>query len=134
MGGPKISVLASHLMQRADLSSHMARRVFCVILLAVFFVNPLTFFLPHGESPVGNHAGSMRSLSGLETSSQLPEPVRLMDSITYLLLWAMRLLVAAAVFGWMALRSFPTVAPNSKGAVQFWRYKMQAEKDVQKVC
>ncbi len=131
--GGKLSVLASHLMFRHDQTPHVSRRVLCVLLLAVFFINPLSLFLPRGDASISHQLGSVRSLSGIDMDQEIPQPRYMADSIIYLLLWALKLLIAAGVFGWMTLRSFPTVPPSSKGAVRFWRYKMQAEKDMQKV-
>ena len=75
----------------------------------------------------------MRSLSGIETASEIAGPGHVIDSIVYFFFLALRVLIATGLFGWMTLSSLPRMAPNSKETVNFWRFKKQAEKDMQKV-
>lgn len=105
-----------------------------VTLLAVFFINPLTFYGPGAVLPgpvTGHHSGSARSLSGFEVVGGADmSPV---GAVIWAGMWLLRLLVAALCFGWMTLKSMPRVMANSSNSVHFWRLRKQAEKDLQKV-
>ena len=56
-----------------------------------------------------------------------------MDTALHFLSWAVRILIAAGCFGLMSLKSMPRIMANSRDAVHFWRFRKQAESDLQKV-
>ena len=133
------SLLASHLMQgtmmgRGGRASNFSQYLLCVLLVAVFFINPLSFTGQHFVRSSDHFAGGMRSLS---TSEGMMDPMEGGDhmtaSILYYLFWVLRVLIAAGCFGYLTLKSMPRVTANSTDAVRFWRFQKQAENDLQKV-
>lgn len=102
-----------------------------VTFLAVFFINPLSFYGPGAVLPLaGQHSGSARSLSSFDMVEGSTSPI---SALMWVGVWALRLFVAALCFGWMMLKSMPKVMANSNDSVQFWRLRKQAEKDLHKV-
>lgn len=103
--------------------------------MAVFFVNPFSLSGPGSVARMmgGQHTGGAgRSLSAIEMDTA-GESNHSMNTLAFVGVWALRVLVAALCFGWMTLKSIPKVMANSQDSVQFWRLRKQAEKDVEKV-
>ena len=57
----------------------------------------------------------------------------MMDTALHFLSWGVRIVIAAGCFGLMSLKSMPRIMANSRDAVHFWRFRKQAENDLQKV-
>lgn len=113
-----------------------SRYLLVVMLAAVFFINPLSLFGTHGPALQGmvHSVSSVRTLqssSDLGVDSVQQQPV---NTLVYIGFWLLRILAGTLCFGWMTLKSMPKVMANSQDSVQFWRFKKQAEKDLQKVC
>lgn len=125
-----MSILASHLIQGTNRASNIPRFLMCVLMMSVFFINPMTFT---GRAPTYPHQGG-RTLSAIDLDSPAYEEEYAMGSFLYFLFWGLRILIAAGCFGWVTLRSMPKVRANSQDAVRFWRFRKQAENDLQKVC
>ena len=107
-----------------------------VMLVAVLFVNPLTISGPGSSFRMMSHStGSSRTLNtyGTNFETDIEEGNFSVDSFVYAGVWMLRILVAALCFGWMTLKSIPKVMANSQDAVNFWRFRKQAEEDLQKV-
>ena len=103
----------------------------CVLLVAAFFVNPLSLSGRSGR--VGDHAGGMRTLSVADSPNEIAGEDHMINSVIYGLFWVLRIVLAAGCFGWMTLWSMPKITPNSSDAVRFWRFRKQAENDLRKV-
>ena len=137
------SLLESHLIQGTLMgqgggarsrTSNFSQYLLCVLLVAVFFINPLSFtgqhMVQHGAQV---HAG-MRSLSASEEGLVVStEGGDMTGNILYYLFWVLRVVIAAGCFGYLTLKSMPRVKINSSDAVRFWRFRKQAENDLQKV-
>jgi hypothetical protein len=131
----KMSMLTSQLLQGAT-PHHPSFSQFLMVvtLVAIFFINPLSFMSPGlgGPHAVGGGAvGSMRTLNTLEAPMDVKYTA--MDTALYFGFWALRILMAAICFGWMTLKSMPKIVANSNDAVRFWRFRKQAENDLSKV-
>lgn len=131
----KMSMLTSQLLQGTTHHHHTSFSQFLMVvtLVAIFFINPLSFMSPGG---VGGplHAvggGSMRTLNTLDAPIDVKYTP--MDTALYFGFWALRILIAAICFGWMTLKSMPKIVANSSDAVRFWRFRKQAENDLSKV-
>ena len=108
-----------------------------VMLLAVFFVNPLTLS-GNGRSnalhSVPHSAGSVRTINAYETDYDDVEIRRSSaDVMVYVGVWVLRVVVTVLCFGWMSLKAIPRIIANSQDSIQFWRSKKQAEEDIEKV-
>lgn len=125
-----LSILASHLLHGTNHA--VPQYLMVVMLVAVFFVNPLTLFgvTPSLHFP-GHSAGSMRTLNAYEQIGGEDGAV-VMSSAVYWGLWIFRLMVAALCFGWATLKSVPNLS-DSQEAVSFWRLRKQADSDLQTV-
>ena len=137
----KMSLLTSQLLQGTTHHHHtsFSQFIMVVTLVAIFFVNPLSFMSPgvggplgSGPHAVGGGGGSMRTLSTLD--SPVDVKYTSMDTALYFGFWALRILIAAICFGWMTLKSMPRIVANSNDAVRFWRFRKQAENDLSKVA
>ena len=106
----------------------------CVLLVAVFFVNPL-YFTGHHPNLIGGHTGSMRTLSSIDNPAinQIADESYEMGTLVWGMLWLVRVLVAAVCFGWVTLRSLTAFGPSAPEGVKFWRFWKQAQQDLQKV-
>ena len=105
-----------------------------VMLVAVFFVNPLALSSMGGAGSlrVGPHStGYTRTLNAYD-NMEVFKPSALY-SVAYLALWALRILVSLLCFGWMTLKAVPRVVANSSESVQYWRYRNQAERNIEQV-
>ena len=131
--------LTSQLLQStAPHHSNYSQLLMVVTLVAIFFVNPLTFVSTAGRGgPLGAHhsaGGSMRTLNTLDSPVMVDDGYyHSMDMAIYVGFWILRILVAAVCFGWMTLKSMPKIVANSNDAVKFWRFRKQAENDLMKV-
>ena len=106
----------------------------CVLLVAVFFVNPL-YFTGHHPNIIGGHTpGGMRTLSGVEDPQAMANEGDVFGVVCWGVLWLVRLLVAAACFGWIHIRSVTAFDHLSPEGVKFWRFWKQAQQDLHKVC
>lgn len=108
-----------------------------VMLVAVFFVNPLALYgqgSPNALHAVPHSVGSVRTINAYEADYEDVEVRRSsVDVMVYVGVWMLRVLFAALCFGWMTLKAMPRVVANSQDSVQFWRFKKQAEKDIEEV-
>lgn len=113
----------------------------CVLLVAVFFINPL-YFTGHHPNIIGGHTpGGMRTLSSVAAPDALQEEgdVVLQEEgdvvgvFWWGVVWLVRLLVAAVCFGWIHVHSIGTSDHSSHEGVKFWRFWKQAQQDLQKV-
>jgi len=107
-----------------------------VMLVAIFFFNPLAFSGPGPAADmIMHHTGNARSLSAVEELDSVvkEEGIHFLGAVVVGVFWALRVLFAALCFGWFTLRSLPKVMANSKDSVHFWRLRKQAEKDLEKV-
>ena len=120
-----MSFLASHLLQGT-----VGQYLMVVMLVAIFFINPLSF--TPSVRQTSKHGG-MRALNSLELDDDNVGGDQMMDMVIYFGFWALRIFIAAVCFGWMTLKSMPKVVANSQDAVRFWRYRKQAENELQKV-
>lgn len=107
-----------------------------VMLVAVFFVNPLAFVggPAGGIHHVTPHIGAARTILGSPdepAAAALTSPS--LDTLMYVGFLALRVLVACLCFGWMTLKSVPRIMANSQDSVHFWRLRKQAEKDLEQV-
>ena len=105
-----------------------------VMLVAVFFVNPLAlsgYGDPSSLHVAPHSTGHARSLNTYEDMGVVRPSSAY--SVAYLGVWMLRMLVAVMCFGWMTLRAMPRVIANSNESVQFWRFRKQAEKDIEEV-
>jgi len=138
------SLLASHLMQGTVMgrggrggTSNFSQYLLCVLLVAVFFINPLSFTGQHLVRSSGHVAAATRTLSASEEMMDLTNQMEGGDLVTaniiYYLFWVLRVLIAAGCFGYLTLKSMPRITANSSDAVRFWRFRKQAENDLQKV-
>ena len=133
-----MSMLTSQLLQGTTPHHHPSFSQFLMVvtLVAIFFINPLSFVSPGIGGPLssGPHAagGSMRTLHTLD-SPTIDVKYTAMDTALYFGFWALRILIAAICFGWMTLKSMPKIIANSNDAVRFWRFRKQAENDLSKV-
>ena len=132
-----MSMLTSQLLQGTTAHHHPSFSQFLMVvtLVAIFFINPLSFMSPGIGGPLssGPHAaGSMRTLHTLD-SPTIDVKYTAMDTALYFGFWALRILIAAICFGWMTLKSMPKIVANSNDAVRFWRFRKQAENDLSKV-
>jgi len=128
----KMSLLTSQLLQGTTHHQHTSFSQFLMVvtLVAIFFVNPLSFMSP-GAGVGAPHAvggGTGRTLNTLD--SPIDVKYTTMDTALYFGFWALRILIAAICFGWMTLKSMPKIVANSNDAVRFWRFKKQAENDL----
>ena len=104
----------------------------CVLLVAVFFVNPL-YFTGHHPNIIGGHTpGGMRTLSSVEGLVESSEGY-MVGVFWWALVWLVRLLVAATCFGWINIRSVSSFDVSSPEGVKFWRFWKQAQQDLHKV-
>ena len=104
-----------------------------VMLVAVLFVNPLTFSGPamfQGKMAASEHSGG-RTILNVETAD--PQNYSTFDTVLYFGFLLLRILVAGLCFGWITLKSMPRVMANSQDSVHFWRLRKQAEKDLEQV-
>ena len=102
----------------------------CVLLVAVFFINPL-YFTGHHSNIIGGHTpGGMRTLSSVDA---LQEEGDVVSVFWWGVVWLVRLLVAAVCFGWIHVHSIGTSDHSSHEGVKFWRFWKQAQQDLQKV-
>lgn len=115
-------------------TSNFSQYLLCVLLVAVFFINPLSFTGQHMVQHGAHVPGGMRSLSASEEGMVLTEGGDMTGKILYYLFWVLRVMIAAGCFGYLTLKSMPRVKINSNDAVRFWRFRKQAENDLQKVC
>ena len=105
----------------------------CVLLVAVFFVNPL-YFTGHHPNIIGGHTpGGMRTLSSVEDPRGMSNEGDMFGVVCWGVLWLVRLLVAAACFGWIHIRSVANLDSSSPEGVKFWRFWKQAQQDLHKV-
>lgn len=107
----------------------------CVLLVAVFFLNPL-YFTGHHPNIIGGHTpGGMRTLSSVDDPQAygMSDKGHVIGVFWWGLLWVVRLLVTAVCFGWIHVRSVAAFAPSSPEGVRFWRFWKQAQQDLQKV-
>lgn len=100
----KLSILASHLVHGTSRASNASRFLMCVMLVAVFFFNPLSFIGGQGGA---HHAGSMRTLSASYSGSEVGDGGSMMDTALHFLSWGVRIVIAAGCFGLMSLKSMP---------------------------
>ena len=114
-------------------TSNFSQYLLCVLLVAVFFINPLSFTGQHIIQHGAHVPGGMRSLAS-EDGMVLTEGGDMTGKILYYLFWVLRVIIAAGCFGYLTLKSMPRVKINSSDAVRFWRFRKQAENDLQKVC
>ena len=114
-------------------TSNFSQYLLCVLLVAVFFINPLSFTGQHMVQHGAQVPGGMRSLAS-EDGMVLTEGGDMTGKILYYLFWVLRVIIAAGCFGYLTLKSMPRVKINSSDAVRFWRFRKQAENDLQKVC
>ena len=129
------SLLTSQLLQgTAPHHPSFSQFLMVVTLVAIFFVNPLSFMGASLGVPQSSAAGggSMRTLNTLD-SPFTTENASSTDTALYVGLWVFRILIASVCFGWMSLKSMPKVVANSNDAVRFWRFRKQAENDLLKV-
>jgi hypothetical protein len=111
-------------------SSTMPHLLMCVLLVAVFFVNPL-YFTGHHSHIIGGHTpGGMRTLSSVPDN--LPADEYVTGVFWWGMVWIVRLLVAAVCFGWLHIRSVAQFGPSSPEGVKFWRFWKQAQQDLHK--
>lgn len=104
----------------------------CVLLVAVFFVNPL-YFTGHHPNIIGGHTpGGMRTLNSVNNPSVLDEG-DMVGVFWWGVVWLVRLLVAAVCFGWIHVHSIAGFDQSSPEGVRFWRFWKQAQQDLQKV-
>ena len=98
-----------------------------VMLVAIFFVNPLALLSGSSSLQFSSH-----SVGGARTLSSYQEEVE--DSwAVYGALWAFRLAMAVLCFGWATLKCVPNLSGSSQEAVSYWRLRKQADKDMQNV-
>ncbi len=104
-----------------------------VMLVAIFFVNPLALSGVGGPSlHVAPHSmGYSRSLNSFEDMEVFKSSW--MYSVAYVGLWLFRIMFALFCFGWMTLKAMPRVVANSTESVQYWRYRKQADKNIEEV-
>jgi len=118
-------------------TSNFSQYLLCVLLVAVFFINPLSFTGQHLVRSSGHVAAATRTLSASEEMMDLTNQMEGGDLVTanivYYLFWVLRVLIAAGCFGYLTLKSMPRITANSSDAVRFWRFRKQAENDLQKV-
>ncbi len=109
-----------------------------VMLTAVFFINPFSDAGPGGPvvRMMASSPGSVRTLNSFEGNFEpnFTEARSSVDTMIYFGFWIFRIFVAALCFGWITLKSMPRVMTNSRDSVQYWRFRKQAEMDIQKVC
>lgn len=141
----QMTLLTSQLLQSTAPHHHsnFSQFLMVITLVAIFFVNPLTFIPGVGRGgaggPLGAHSagGSMRTLNTMDSPSMVVAADNgyfgSMDMALYVGFWILRILMAAVCFGWMTLKSMPKVFANSNDAVRFWRFRKQAENDLMKV-
>ena len=107
----------------------------CVLLVAVFFVNPL-YFTGHHSHIIGGHTpGGMRTLSSFNVPmvSDSTDGGYMIDVVWWGVTWLIRLLVAAVCFGWIHIRSVAPYDSSSPDGVKFWRFWKQAQQDLHMV-
>lgn len=111
--------------------------IMVVMLVAIFFVNPFTLSGYGGRNTlrtVPHSTGSVRTINAYEADyDMLDAKESPVDAMMYIGFWMLRVLVAAVCFGWMTLKAMPRVVANSQDSVQFWRFRKQAEKDLEEV-
>ena len=140
MNSQMSALLTSHLLQgTASHHSTFPQFLMVVTLVAIFFVNPLSFVSTLGGrgGPLGVHpsSGSMRTLNTLDSPGVVVDGdfYNSTDMAVYACFWVLRILIAAVCFGWMTLKSMPKIVANSNDAVRYWRFRKQAENDLLKV-
>jgi hypothetical protein len=126
--------LPTHLLHSALPSSTMPHLLMCVLLVAVFFVNPL-YFTGHHPNIIGGHTpGGMRTLNTIESPGKLAVDGGgegyVVGMFWWGVVWCVRLLVAAVCFGWVHLRSAAQFDGSSSEGVRFWRFWKQAQQDL----
>lgn len=115
-------------------TSNFSQYLLCVLLVAVFFINPLSFTGQHLVRSSSHVAAATRTLSASEEMmDQMEGGDHVTANIVYYLFWVLRVLIAAGCFGYLTLKSMPRITANSSDAVRFWRFRKQAENDLQKV-
>lgn len=125
--------LPSHLLHSTIPSSTVPHMLMCVLLVAVFFVNPL-YFTGHNPNIIGGHTlGGMRTLSSVDSSMVESSEGFMVGVFSWALVWLARLVVAAVCFGWIHIRSVASFDGTSPEGVKFWRFWKQAQQDLHKV-
>lgn len=108
----------------------MPHLLMCVLLVAVFFVNPL-YFTGHHSNIIGGHTpGGMRTLSSVDP---LPPEEYVTGVFWWSVVWMVRVLVAVVCFGWVHSQSVAQFGSSSTEGVKFWRFWKQAQQDLHKV-
>ena len=106
----------------------------CVLLVAVFFINPL-YFTGHHPNIIGGHTpGNMRTLSSVDDLQVSGDDDYVVGFFWWGVVCAVRLLVAAVCFGWVHIRSLVQFGSLSTEGVKFWRFWKQAQQDLHKVA